>query len=260
MKNDIFSFSRFGRYFAGDLASICSGKGLGLISFGLLPVYVAILDLLFSSFGDGYEYMPVSSRIMIFAIAAWIFIIWTPAACYGHITDKRAGSVYTLIPVSGLEKALSMIINSIIVIPLAFLAVYLGLDLLITIAVGSPAEESVMHSLLSASFVPLSIGISNTTLQSDMALQAMDSILLFLLGAIFFKKHKIAKTILVWMGISTVLGFIALPIINAATGGDWLRLLELDTEDLVIWNTVSSFALAAALCTAIFFRIRKIQY
>lgn len=254
MKNDIFSFSRFGRYFAGDLAAICSGKGLGLISFGLLPVYVAILDLLFSSFGDGYEYMPVSSRIMIFAIAAWIFIIWTPAACYGYITDKRAGSVYTLIPVSSLEKALSMIISSVIVVPLAFLAVYFGLDLLITIVAGSPAEDSVMLNLLTASFTPVSVDFS------DMALQAMNSILLFLLGAIIFRKHKIAKTILVWMGISTVLGFIALPIINAATDGDWLRLLELDTDDLVIWNTVSSFVMAAALCTAIFFRIKKIQY
>ena len=86
------------------------------------------------------------------------------------------------------------------------------------------------------------------------------NVLLFLLGAIIFRKHKIAKTILVWMGISTVLGFIALPIINAATDGDWLRLLELDTDDLVIWNTVSSFVMAAALCTAIFFRIKKIQY
>ena len=123
MKNDIFSFSRFGRYFRSEFASIFSGKGISILAFGLMPVYIFVLDILFSSFGYEYNYMYVSSRSIFFAIAGFIFVIWMPAACYGYITEKRAGSMFTLLPVSSLEKTLSMIINTMIIIPLSFLAI-----------------------------------------------------------------------------------------------------------------------------------------
>ncbi|MBO8484638.1 MAG: hypothetical protein IAB75_11105 [Bacteroidetes bacterium] len=253
MKNNIFSFSRFGRYCGSSLASICSGKGLSILAFGLIPVYVFVLDILFSSFGHDYQYMFASSRSAFFAITGAIFVIWMPAACYGHITEKRAGSMFTLLPASSLEKALSMIINTMIIIPLSFLAIYFALDLLITLAVGSPVKDSIVVYLFTEPLIPVKLSFT------DMLLSAVNNMLVFLLGAVIFKRHKIAKTILVLMGISIVVSFGVASVINAI-GIDWVTSADFDMDRLFLWNTVWSCILCAALSAGIFFRIRKIQY
>lgn len=253
MKNDIFSFSRFGRYFRSELASIFSGKGISILAFGLMPVYIFVLDILFSSFGYEYKYMYVFSRSIFFAIAGFIFVIWMPAACYGYITEKRAGSIFTLLPASVLEKTLSMIINTMIIIPLSFLAIYFALDLLITLAVGSPVKDSIMLYLFTQPLTAAEVSFS------DMLLSAANNMLFFLLGAVIFKKHKIAKTILVLMGISIVVSFGAISVINAIYM-DWETVARIDIGSLSVWNTVWSCILCAALSAGIFFRIRKIQY
>ena len=253
MKNDIFSFSRFGRYFAGELASICSGKGLSILAFGLMPVYIFILDLLFSSFGDGYEYMYAISRNTFFVFSFWIFAIWIPSACYGNITDKRAGAVYTLIPVSSLEKTLSMIISTLIVIPLAFCIIWTGTDFLITMAVGSPVKDTMLVYAFSESFTPLDLDFS------DMLVSAANAILFFLLGAVFFRKHKIAKTILVWMGIGIVLVLLGMTVLETMTD-NWQSAASLENVDISTLNIVWSCTIAAILGIAIFLRIKTIQY
>ena len=253
MKNDIFSFSRFGRYFRSEFASIFSGKGISILAFGLMPVYIFVLDILFSSFGYEYKYMYVFSRSIFFAITGFIFVIWMPAACYGHITEKRAGSMFTLLPVSSLEKTLSMIINTMIIIPLSFLAIYFALDLLITLAVGSPVKDSIMVYLFREQLTPAELPFS------DMLLSAVNNMLVFLLGAVIFKRHKIAKTILVLMGISIVVSFGAVSVINAIDM-DWETVARIDIKSLSVWNTVWTCILCAALGAGIFFRIRKIQY
>ena len=221
MKNDIFSFSRFGRYFRSEFASIFSGKGISILAFGLMPVYIFVLDILFSSFGYEYNYMYVSSRSIFFAIAGFIFVIWMPAACYGYITEKRA--------------------------------IYFALDLLITLAVGSPVKDSIMLYLFTQPLTAAEV------LFSDMLLSAANNMLFFLLGAVIFKKHKIAKTILVLMGISIVVSFGAISVINAIYM-DWETVAHIDIDNLSAWNTVWSCILCAALSAGIFFRIRKIQY
>ena len=224
MKNNIFSFSRFGRYCGSSLASICSGKGLSILAFGLMPVYVFVLDILFSSFGHDYQYMFASSRSAFFAITGAIFVIW-----------------------------LSMIINTMIIIPLSFLAIYFALDLLITLAVGSPVKDSIVVYLFTEPLTPVKLSFT------DMLLSAVNNMLVFLLGAVIFKRHKIAKTILVLMGISIVVSFGVASVINAI-GIDWVTSADFDMDRLFLWNTVWSCILCAALSAGIFFRIRKIQY
>ena len=55
--DDIFNFRRFGKYFLSDLTRLYSDNWLKILCFGLIPVFAAVLSLMFSLIGNyGYSY------------------------------------------------------------------------------------------------------------------------------------------------------------------------------------------------------------
>lgn len=257
MKTDIFSFSRFGKYFISELTSIFAGKGISILAFGLMPVYILIMNLLFSMFGNGFSYIGTGPRSAIMYCISVVFVVWMPSTCYGFITDKRAGSVYTLIPVSGLEKALSMILNTLISATVPYFILYFGLDLVITLAATGSTETSLVTNL----FTPLmQISDSSTLIFSDTFPGTVSMLLLFLLGGIFFRRHKIAKTILVWMGIAFVIMLVLALLFNSFITGNMEVDFDVNEKALKAVNAAWTAVIVLLLCTGIFFRIKKIQY
>lgn len=261
MKNDIFSFSRFGRYLASEITTIYSTKGISILVFALVPVIVFIFDRLFS-IGSEYQYISAINRTVWFVFTGYIFAVWLPSACYGHVTDRRSGSLYTMVPASGLEKTLSMILNTVIIVPMSFIAVYLLFDFIITLLAGASADSTIpvyISENIRVLSENLSLGGTGIT---DAVINIMSIFLLFLLGAVFFRRHKIAKTILVWIALGIVVSSVAISIIdNIADMEDVTKaIIAMDTQEIFSWNMALSVVMLIALCTGIFFRVKKIQY
>lgn len=212
MKNDIFNLRRFGRYFVSDIRGCIASYGLTL---ALISMMGMITDLIFGSFSfalDG-EWIGAdrSMRSMAFILCICILIINMPVKCYGKITDKKVGSSWLMVPVSTFEKFLSMVIITTVIVPVVIIGIYLLVDMLICAAdatCGKPLVEAIsgLFHLLPNISMTLEMDMSNYPHIEDFAKQMsspwlyvddfIQVCLIFLLGAIFFKSGKSAKTIL----------------------------------------------------------------
>lgn len=229
--NNIFNIRRFGKYLAAD-TGICAanyGLSMALISFMGLIIYAGtiIMGLIFNGKWGGPE---IGFRVSAFAISAFVLILTMPVKCYGRITEKKYGSQWLMIPVSSFEKALSMIITNVFLIPAVFCIVYLGVDAILC-AVDGTCGTSIIGSISEITGIIVNINIASSYDLSQFPnlaafikqvtcpwLYIDDIIGMFLItlaGAIFFETGKTAKTILFYIAISFVLGITVTPFANA---------------------------------------------
>ena len=131
--NDIFNFKRFGKYFGSDIRTCWANFGLSLLTISiLLPIAIYIISTALKQImtqhwsGPGFEI-----RLFIFIVAMFCIIVTMPVKCYGKITDKQYGSLWLNLPASRLEKFLSMVLLSCIIVPLTGAVLSLGIDGLI---------------------------------------------------------------------------------------------------------------------------------
>lgn len=212
MKNDIFNFRRFGRYFVSDIRGCIASYGLTLALLGMMGL---ITDLIFGSVSfalDGdWIGADRSIRSTAFILSVCILIINMPVKCYGKITDKKFGSSWLMVPVSTFEKFLSMTIITTVVVPVVVIGIYLLMDMFVCAVdatCGKPLAEAIagLFHLLPNIGMTLDMDMSNYPYIENFAKQMsspwlyiddfIQVCLIFLLGAIFFKSGKSAKTIL----------------------------------------------------------------
>ena len=132
--NKIFSFDRFWKYFKYDLVNAKSNFGLSALILGFLPLMAFIIGNLLSiiftgewagwSFGTGIGIMAMCASFAISAIIAGVKL-------YGHLTDRKAGSNWILIPASTFEKFLSMVLIVFLVVPVCLAAMLLASDFIL---------------------------------------------------------------------------------------------------------------------------------
>lgn len=256
--NDNFNFRRFGKYYESEIRFLISNKGISLLSIGLIPVIAFVVTFLFGSVFSDYEYMSISSRWVVAGFSAVIFAVWTPSNMYGYITELRAGSNYILVPASTLEKTLSMLLNMLIVIPLGTAALYLLSDIATTLVTGNSLDISLAANLFSSEIFSLRIFTEWVTTSG--IFNTMNGLLLFLLGALWFRKHKIAMTLLSLLGLNILLSFIGLSGFRTFGLSSMEDIFEMRYEGLVIWSCIISILITIGLCTAVYFRLKKIQY
>ena len=261
--NDIFKPMRFARYLVSELKRITADNGIQILAFGLIPVIafaVSFLSSLIFNHGD-YEYISLESRQICILFTTGIFSMWIPSLLYGHVTGKRRGSNWTLIPVSALEKTATIILCTAVAVPLMFLATYLACDFMATVIAGAGIGETLIASAGKIGKAWIT-GIT-VDYRWNMVWSMHVSLLTFLLGAIFFRKGKIAKTVLVLSGLSIIalfLFFIGLEnfiddnfFSGPGSDEEFLRML------IVFANTEAAVG-TVVLYILIYFRIKKIQY
>ena len=133
--NKIFSLKRFGRYFTFDLKNAVNNFGLWLLIMCCLPVMLLIIKSLLSIvFGGGMALPSLKESMFLFAL--FFMMIASPVKLYGGLTDKKYGSSWLLIPASRVEKFISMLLICLIVVPVAYLIVYLGVDGILSLLIG----------------------------------------------------------------------------------------------------------------------------
>lgn len=255
--NDIFNFRRFGKYFLSDLTRLYSDNWLKILCFGLIPVFAAMLSLMFSLIGNyDYSYAGIGARDTFWSISVVIFCVWLPATCFGYVTDKRAGGNFMLVPASTFEKTASMIINTAVIIPAAFIAIYMTSDFLCTIASGEEMRESLAVHIGEGIF----FGIAMKEMTGHMLLSVHAGMLFFLLGAVFFRKGKISKSILVLFGLGIILLFAVFFVLKNMANMSVEELDMIADTDFSTWATVLAVLQIIVFYILIYFRIRKIQY
>ena len=270
--------SRFGRYFRYDFRRWVATYGPTLLLMSAVPVILYTLTVVYSLlFSQEWSTPGETTRIIVGCIVATVLQITYPASVYGYVTEKRAGSAFILLPASVFEKFLSMLINTIVVVPLAFSLIYLSLDGVICLidgTCGGTLFSTVVDGIRSlvtfafASDAPIRVSILS------LYLNAASSILFFLLGALIFKKHKILYPILIVVGLQMVLSlfFGVIVSIGALDGLSlWTQRVAgeyLMNPDFLNWAipafniiaTVVDFIVFAAFCSAVFFRLKTIKH
>ena len=214
--NDIFDIRRFGRYLAYDINNAKNNFGLSLLISGLLPViFFTITQILSRIITGDWAEINVIHQILALGIALVTIFCSFPSKTYGPLTDRRAGSNWLMLPASAFEKFLSMLVISILVLPLCFAVLFLGSDALLSLLFPNYAQ-SLIHNIANLhEFMQIPEDAARAIPMYDQLpvhfwtmifLGWVVNILFFVLGAIWFKRSKAAKTILTGFGISLVSG------------------------------------------------------
>ena len=284
-----FNFNRFGKFLASDLRHCLANYGLSMLLMSMMGLIIYIgtvtMGLVFNGAWDGPG---VGFRLTVFIITMFVLMTSMPVKCYGGLTDKKTGSAWLMLPVSRLEKYLSMIINTVFIIPLATGSVYVLVDSLLcgldpTCGAGIITEtKAFLVNMVSESFATESDMISMPSLgtyvhQVSNPLLYIDDIimisLVFLLGAVCFKSGKTVKTFFAIFAYSIAFSFISVPVISHYLGGIMENINMLDQtafiEDMfnswifrhaALVDTINDTVVNLALMAGIWFRIKTLKH
>lgn len=294
MKKDIFDFRRFGKYFTTDFRTCRANYGLSLLTISLLTpialyMIVAAINQIMNNTWDGPD---IGLRVFAFAVAMICLVVTMPVKCYGKITEKQYGSFWLTLPASRLEKFISMILMTCIIVPISGALLYLGLDAVICafdhtcgqnlIAGGMELLQKMGEAQeVTFNFVDENITVEDAALAQEVIRQMnnpwmyLDEIfcftLPFLLGAVFFRNGKTVKTFIALFAISTATGIIMTPIMT-----DWAMEIIENINDyptailqmfnnslfknLVFIDTVTDTVANLALMAGIWFRIKTLKH
>lgn len=269
--NSSFSFRRFGTYFLYDLREVWKNNSKAFYIFGGSGVMLYVVWVLFSLvFTQTWTAPVIWARAGVFGLAVCGLSLYY-ARMYGFLTERKAGSQYLMLPASTGEKFASMIVISIIVVPIVFTAIYLALDGAITL-LDKTAGSSLIAGIgeIKSGFNKMveaegdGFVISFGWFIISIVISSIENLLYFLLGGLIFKKWKIAGSI----GVSLLIGIIFGNIFGLIVTGDgfeyWTKLLEADPEGIsrqvLIWSNVICGLISAGLATGIYFRIKTIKH
>lgn len=276
MVNDTFSAKRFGQYFMYDLKQLWHNNGKAALALGFISVICYIIWVAFSLIFVGTWQAPgLVARLVFFSIGSMILVFYQTRT-YGYLTEKKAGQSWLMVPASHLEKFVSMMIITIIVIPLAYLVSYLVLDSLIGLldkTSGGPllggfgsVMDSVNRALSAAREEGFQFSLSAFLIPS--VFQFIFNLLYFLLCGICFKKWKIMGGIGIMLGVEAVVG----PVLSSLIFKYWTPLISGEeyqgdpavindiVHQVAIYANVINIVLLLAVAVAIYYRIKTFKH
>ena len=269
--SEIFNIRRFGRYLLAELKYCLALYGPSLAILCLLDLIVYFVIGMFGVLsGGGWISSGIGWRVAAFALGAIILVISMPSMCYGKLTEKQEGSTWLLVPASILEKFLTVLLICIVLIPATFIIVFLCLDWLMCLV-----DPGCGVSLLSWTHYPFRFlnDLSAADVADITVISAVEGIgasfddilkglLVFLLGGIFFKSHKIAKTVFVLIAVGIVVSFFwtVAAVVFARDGGDIVAGI-IENIDNIRWiSTTTDVVICVALAAAVFLRIKYLKH
>ena len=274
--DNTFKISRFGKYFVYDLKRQWKNLGMLMLIFALFPIIFYMIYMFFAAMFDGglmkifigleIDGPAGGTRFGVFAVMSTIFVMLFPSRAYGEITNKAKGSEWLMLPASRLEKFTSMMLISLVVIPLVYVVVYFLSDAFVCLL-----DKSCGDSLMSFR-INKEIGSSDFVIPANglwiLASTIVGNAIVFLLGGLIFKKWKVVGTVLVLFALQMVFsGLLSAFITNADLEwwGNWFTDWTIRHADSIdIWlNAFINFwlLLILAICgTWSWFRIKRLQH
>lgn len=269
--NSVFSFKRFVKYLGYDIVNAKNYFGMSLLICGLMPLIVYLFFQLFSIIFTGHMGDDtIFSQITAMCVSYCVVVLCFPAKVYGSITERRAGSSWVLLPASVFEKWLSAFVVTCVVLPVCFGVLFFGVDALMSVCVDNYANPLAGYVF---NFKKMLADLSEDARIMGMHLDYTglffigwcDSILIYLLGALFFKKSKIAKTILVLMAFSTIVSIFTGSMIHNGfsfgitddMGIEQINLFLDKINAFAYWYYIAIFVVINAL---IYWRLKTIKH
>lgn len=272
--NETFSFPRFRTYFLYDLKQMWrrNSRAIILIGFASVIFYLMWVTLALV-FGHSWNAPGLIPRAIVFYVAAFALVLYQTRT-YGYLTERRAGSSWLMIPASTTEKFISMMLITVLVLPIAFSVVYLASDALIVLL--DPTASDPLISSFSTVIdkynnfmvnAGKSMGLSASIMILPVILQLFCDFLFFLLCGICFKRWKLAGAFAILIGLqfvlTSIIGIVAFnPHIEA-----WLTDIFADPDSvqqtfsaLIAWCNVVNVLFILGLGTGIFFRIKNLKH
>lgn len=273
MNSEVFSFSRFWTYFRYDLKQMWRNHARAAILIGFSVAILYVLWVTFSLIMTGHWAAPDQSVRLLTLFFALFALELYQTRTYGYLTERKAGSAWLMVPASHLEKAVSMILITVIIIPVLFILVFTLSDWLISVLDPTYGKAlltsgaSVWQELMDSMVVMEEEGV-----QMNLVAWAVPMILsffvnyqFFLLCGICFKKRKIigAFAILILLSVVSSLLFSTV----APSIVEWMNVdnMEIDQINLLInrtmnWVTAFSGVCALGLAAGIWYRIKTLQH
>lgn len=274
--DNTFKISRFGKYFAYDLKRQWKNIGMLMLIFSLFPIIFYMIYMFFAAMFDGglmkifigleIDGPAGGTRFGVFAVMSTIFVMLFPSRAYGEITNKAKGSEWLMLPASRLEKFTSMMLISLVVIPLVYVVVYFLSDAFVCLL-----DKSCGDSLMSFR-INKEIGSSDFVIPANgfwiLASSIVGNAIVFLLGGLIFKKWKVVGTVLVLFALQMVFsGLLSAFITNADLDwwGNWFAdwtIRHADSIDIWLNAFINLWLLLIlAICgTWSWFRIKRLQH
>ena len=211
--NETFNFNRFWTYFKYDLKQMWRNHSKAAILIGgASAIFYVVWVLMSLVFAQRWTAPPIEARAVVFVVAYTILMIYA-AHFYGHLTEKKAGSSWLMIPASKTEKFVSMLLVTLIVVPLLFFAVYFVLDGFLSLV--DPTFGKALVGGMSGLYAQFIEGITRFGDESPVLLTPSSiifpsivsifcNLLYFLLCGICFRKNKIVGAFAILFGLSLV--------------------------------------------------------
>ncbi|MBO6170395.1 MAG: hypothetical protein J6O51_10580 [Bacteroidales bacterium] len=266
--NNIFDIKRFGNYFLYDLRRAKNNFGLSLLIMGLIPVILYVVYLLLSLLsGKGVNLMPDAMKFAGVLAVLFVVIFGAGAKMYGFVTEKRAGSDFLMLPASTTEKWLSLVLMVCIVLPVVFFVLLLLSDGLMSLIFPNTYGNRLLdpgftRDMLSGMLDEDGVGLN---LPALLFCSWCENILAFTLGALCFKRAKVAKTLLCLFVFGMVLSTL-LVITSGTSHIDTDRLMTFfDNPDTALsfvnWTINIIYALIiGGLLWGTWYRLRTIKH
>ena len=266
--NNVFDIKRFGNYLVYDLRRAKNNYLISLLLMGLTPVAFFLIYQFFSLIsGNGVTEMPDEMRIIAVAVSIMVVVLGAGAKIYGSITEKRAGSDFLMLPASTLEKWLSMVLIVCIVLPIVLFVLLFVSDGIMGLLFPNSYGDRIFESDFTNGLIK---GISGEegfyfNLPACLFLNWCESLLIFTLGAVCFKKAKVAKTLLCMMAFSMIISPLMVLIFGRTNiDTDWLMERFNDADSII--NTIN-WALSilytlviGGLLAGLYFRLRTLKH
>lgn len=268
--NNIFDFKRFGDYFLYDLRRAKNNYGLSLLLLGCMPVIIFVLFQLIRLIFIR-ESVPESDelKVMITFISITVAILGAGAKLYGFVTEKRAGSDYLMLPASTFEKWLSMVLMVCVVLPVILFGLMFLSDTLLhwifPVAYGTRIVDMDFLQGISTGLLNLEETGFYFNFPAVMYLNWCESLLVFTLGAVCFKKAKVAKTLLCIFAFSMVVSTLMVILTgNVNINSDFFdRFAEEPVKFVNLFNWVLSIiytVVIGGLLAGLYFRLRTLKH
>lgn len=281
--SETFNFKRFCTFFGYDLKQMWRRNAKTAILIGGGGLIFTLFWISFSLlFFLKFSTPTWPWRLGMFVVCVTILHFFITRT-YGFLTDRKKGPDYLMVPASGLEKYISMMIITIIIIPLIFTLAYFSIDALLCLCF--PESGANLFQMTSTFFDNAFVGINemNNQLAKEMIPFRMPAsniviilllmhgfnMLYYLLCGLIFKRFKILWSII----ISVLLGIIVSSVMTAYVGvghfGPWQEMQTLaptPEEAFGIVERMFTFIKCymivgiVAMAVGIYFRLKKVSH
>lgn len=245
---DIFDFNRFGKLFVYECVNYLPRYIKGIVVAASVLVALWLLSLDGESFLDDGRGGMVC-MLFLFAIS------FSPFFVYKDINDRKKGVLYAMIPASTLEKLLSMIIITLLVVPVI---VYVALT----------ATDFVLFALSSmgiGDFTNFDFGNPFTfiTSRNDSVYSVLTGVVGILASIMFntvFRKNKIIKTILFHIAVTFLISFFTIMFVDVFRLDNFVNLMSWVDDNFNVVFYITQLLSTTAIVVITYYRLKRVNY